>query len=109
MDKTETNQNQETAPDVEVDSPIILHDDGPTIVTPQLGGAEINGRYKGNTDDNAFHVFEHANGSTFHVPFFGQMDSALQKAKEKTIDPIGKLFRIVVLDIGRYLIKIIEG
>lgn len=88
---------------------IILHEDTPSIVTPTLGGDPIEGYYMGDTADGTHHIFKHKEGHTFHVPFFGQMESALKTATEKAIDPIGKFFKIIVLLAGKYLIKIIQG
>ena len=107
MEPEEKTSNQETPSNVKGVIETILHEDGPIIVTPTLGGGEIVGTYQGETDDGSHHVFKHNEGHIFHVPFFGQMDSAKKVAEKKGITLVGKIIRIVVLDIGRFLIKVI--
>lgn len=87
----------------------ILHIDEPVTVEPSLATGTISGIFQGDTPDGNKHIFKHPeHGHIFHVPFLGQMEKALKVASEKGIDPIGKLFQIIILDAGRFLIKIIE-
>jgi hypothetical protein len=108
MEPEKTNDPAQAPADV-TPKEIILHEDGPVIITPSMATGTITGIYQGNTTDGVHHIFKDAEeGFTFHVPFLGQIEKALKVATEKGIDPIGKLIKIIILDAGRYLIKLIE-
>lgn len=104
MDTTEKDAEQ-TPPDNVAPKETVLVNDV-SVIKPTLGGGEILGRYQGNTEDGTHAVFtDIKDGHEFHIPVFGQLIKAIEMLSVNGGSAIGKIIKIVVLDVGRYLIK----